>query len=83
MIEMAEQELEEAEAQVPDLEQRIKIALLPKDPNDDKDVYLEIRPAAGGDEAGLFATQLLKMYLAYALKKGRKTEIIDEQLSDI
>ena len=83
MIEMAEAELEEAEAQIPDLEQRIKIALLPKDPNDDKDVYLEIRPAAGGDEAGLFATQLLKMYLAYALKKGRKTEIIDEQLSDI
>jgi peptide chain release factor 1 len=69
MIEMAEAELEEAEAQIPDLEQRIKIALLPKDPNDDKDVYLEIRPAAGGDEAGLFATQLLKMYLAYALKK--------------
>ena len=83
MIEMAEAELEEAEAQIPDLEQRIKIALLPRDPNDDKDVYLEIRPAAGGDEAGLFATQLLKMYLAYALKKGRKTEIIDEQLSDI
>ena len=83
MLEMAQEELDEAEAQIPDLEQRIKIALLPKDPNDDKDVYLEIRPAAGGDEAGLFASQLLRMYLAYAIKKWRKTEIIDEQLSDI
>lgn len=83
MLEMAEEELQEAETQIPDLEQRIKIALLPRDPNDDKDVYLEIRPAAGWDEAGLFAAQLLKMYLAYALKKWWKTEIVDEQLSDI
>ena len=83
ILDMAQDELEQAENQIPNLEQSIKIALLPKDPNDDKDVYLEIRPAAGGDEAGLFATELLKMYLAYALNKWWKAEIIDEQLSDM
>jgi len=69
MIEMAEEELAAAEAELPELDQRIKLALLPKDPNDDKNIYLEIRPAAGGDEAGLFAAELLKMYLGYAVKK--------------
>jgi len=69
MIDMAKEELLSAETELPDLEQRIKVALLPKDPNDDKDIYLEIRPAAGGDEAGLFAAELLKMYLGYAAKK--------------
>lgn len=83
MVSMAQDELAAGEVQREDLEQRIKIALLPKDPNDDKDIYLEIRPAAWGDEAGLFAAELLKMYLGYATKKGRKAEIVDEQLSDI
>lgn len=83
MIEMAEEEITQAEAIIPDLEQKIKVALLPKDPNDDKNIYLEIRPAAWWDEAGLFAAELLKMYLWYALKKWWKTEIVDEQLSDI
>lgn len=83
MLEMAQEELDSAETKLPDLEQQIKIALLPKDPNDDKDIYLEIRPAAGGDEAGLFAAELLKMYLAYAIRKWWKAEIVDEQLSDI
>ena len=83
MIAMAEEELDEAKKQIKDLEQRIKIALLPKDPNDDKNIYLEIRPAAWWDEAGLFAAELLKMYLNYATTKWWKTEIVDEQLSDI
>ena len=83
MLAMAQEELENAEIQLEDLDKRIKIALLPTDPNDDKDIYLEIRPAAWGDEAGLFATELLKMYLWYATRKGWKTEIVDEQLSDI
>lgn len=69
MIEMAKEELKEADAQLAILEQKIKIELLPKDPNDDKNIFLEIRPAAGGDEAGLFAAELLKMYLGYATKK--------------
>jgi peptide chain release factor 1 len=56
---------------------------LPTDPNDDKNIYLEIRPAAWWDEAWLFAAELLKMYLGYAVKKWWKTEIVEEQLSDI
>ncbi len=83
MVAMAQEELDQAKSQIEDLEQKIKIALLPTDPNDDKDVYLEIRPAAWWDEAWLFATELLKMYLGYADRKWWKTEIVDEQLSDI
>ncbi len=69
LISMAKEELKDAEPKLEQLEHQIKIALLPKDPNDDKNIYLEIRPAAGGDEAGLFAAELLKMYLGYAAKK--------------
>ena len=83
LIEMAKEDLKSAETQIPELEQKIKIALLPTDPNDDKNIFLEIRPAAWGDEAGLFATELLKMYLAYATKKWWKPEIVEEQMSDI
>ena len=63
MIEMAKEELKEGEVQIKDLEKKITFELLPKDPNDDKNIFLEIRPAAGGNEAGLFAAELLKMYL--------------------
>jgi len=83
MIDMAKEQLKESETIIEDLDQKIKVALLPKDPNDDKNIYLEIRPAAGGDEAGLFAAELLRMYLGYATKKWRKAEIVEEQLSDI
>lgn len=83
MKEMAKEEKKEAETKLVDLEEKLKIALLPRDPNDDKNIYLEIRPAAGWDEAGLFASQLLRMYMAFAQKKGRKPEIVEEQLSDI
>ena len=83
LIEMAREDYKEAETKIADLEEKIKIALLPKDENDDKNIFLEIRPAAWWDEAGLFATELLRMYLAYAEKKWRKPEIIEEQMSDI
>ena len=83
MIAMAQEELDSAKAEIEDLDKKLTIALLPKDPNDDKDIYLEIRPAAWWDESGLFGTELLKMYLAFAQKKWWKTEIIEEQLSDI
>jgi len=83
MIDMAQEELSLTKKKAEDLEKRIKVALLPKDPNDDKNIYLEIRPAAGWDEAWLFAWELLKMYLWYADKKGWKAEIVDEQMSDI
>jgi len=83
MIEMAKEQFKESESLINDLEQKIKVELLPKDPNDEKNIFLEIRPAAGGDEAGLFAAELLKMYLGYAMKKKWKAEIVEEQLSDI
>jgi peptide chain release factor 1 len=60
-----------------ELEQQLKILLLPKDPNDEKNVILEIRAGAGGDEAGLFAEEVMQMYLRYATRKGWKADIID------
>ncbi len=83
MIEMAKEELKESEQQLEVIDQKIKIELLPKDPNDEKNIFLEIRPAAWGDEAWLFAAELLRMYLGYATKKWWKAEITEEQLSDI
>ena len=83
MIAMAQEELDNAKNEIEDLDKKLTIALLPKDPNDDKDIYLEIRPAAWWDESGLFWAELLKMYLWFAQKKWWKTEIIEEQLSDI
>jgi peptide chain release factor 1 len=68
LLEMAQEELDQAKASIETLDEQLTIALLPKDPNDDKNIYLEIRPAAGGDEAGLFAAELLRMYMAYAQK---------------
>jgi len=66
MVELAKEEISDAQTQLDDLEEKLKLELVPKDPNDDKDIYLEIRPAAGGDEAGLFAGELLRAYLGYA-----------------
>jgi len=81
--ELAKEELKELEPKVPILEDEIKLLLLPKDANDDKNIYLEIRPAAGGEEAALFAAELLRMYLRYAEKQWRKTEIVENQPSDL
>ena len=75
--EMAEMELEEAHAQLPKLEEELKILLLPKDPNDEKNVIVEIRGAAGGDEGNIFAGDLYRMYLKYAESKGWKVEVMD------
>lgn len=83
MIDMAKEQKKEAEKTIEELDEKLKIALLPQDPNDDRNVFLEIRPAAGGDEAALFAAELLKMYMAFAQNKWRKTEIVEEQLTDI
>lgn len=81
--EMVELELEEAQAQKANLEERLKILLLPKDPNDEKNVIVEIRAGAGGDEAGLFAADLFRMYSRYAEKMGWKTEVLESHASDI
>ncbi len=59
------------------MEAQLKILLLPKDPNDEKNVILEIRAGAGGDEAGLFAEEVMQMYLRYAASKGWSAEIVD------
>ncbi len=82
-IELAEMQLQEANDKLVDLEQKAKVALLPKDENDDKNIYLEIRPAAWWDEAWLFAAELLRAYILYAQKQWWKIETIEQQLTDI
>lgn len=79
MREMLQEELRENEEKMPELERELKILLLPKDPNDDKNVILEIRGGAGGDEAALFAGDLFRMYTRYAERKKWKIEIIEKQ----
>lgn len=75
--EMAELELSSSHERLHELEDEIKILLLPKDPNDEKNVIVEIRGAAGGDEGNIFAGDLFRMYLKYAESKGWKVEVID------
>ncbi len=75
--ELAEAEIESARAQVADLEQKLKLMLAPKDPNDDRAVIMEIRPAAGGEEASLFAGELLRLYLRYAERRKWKVELVE------
>jgi peptide chain release factor 1 len=77
MKDLAEAELYELKQQIPALEHEIRLALLPKDEADARSAILEIRPAAGGDEAGLFAAELFAMYQKYADAKGWKFEILD------
>lgn len=77
MKELAQLEIEELEESLAGLEEDIKILLIPKDPNDDKNVIMELRAGAGGDEAGLFAGELMKMYMRYAEDHRWKAEVID------
>ena len=76
MRELAKEELSEAKKEVENLEQELKILLLPKDENDDKNVVVEIRAGAGGDEAALFAAELYRMYNRYAERNGWKSELV-------
>ena len=76
MRELAKEELAESKARVEELENEIKILLIPKDPNDDKNVIVEIRAGAGGDEAALFAAELFRMYRSYSDSRRWKTEMI-------
>lgn len=82
-IEMAKEQLTAANEHIAEIEPKLRVSLLPKDPMDDKNIFLEIRPAAGGDEAWLFAAELLKAYMLYAQKKWRKTEIVEQVYSDV
>ncbi|NOX64824.1 MAG: peptide chain release factor 1 [Chlorobi bacterium] len=77
LTELAELELEELKARRNELEEKIKLLLIPKDPQDDQDVILEIRAGTGGDEAGLFAGDLLRMYTRFAELKGWSAELMD------
>ena len=77
LAEMAREELAELESRRESAEQGLKLALIPRDPNDEKNVIVEIRAGTGGDEAGLFAADLYRMYNRYAQRQNWKTEVID------
>ncbi|AKP66371.1 peptide chain release factor 1 [Companilactobacillus ginsenosidimutans] len=80
---LAKDELNESKAELEKVEHDITILMLPKDPNDDKNIIMEIRGAAGGDEASLFAADLLGMYSKYAEKQGWSFEIIDQNATEV
>jgi peptide chain release factor 1 len=77
MVEMARMQLDEAKAALPAIEEEIKLLLIPKDPEDEKDVVMEIRAGTGGDEASIFAGDLFRMYIKYCESRGWRTNIID------
>jgi peptide chain release factor 1 len=77
MVEMAKMQMEEAKAQIPALEEEMRVLLIPKDPDDAKNVVMEIRAGAGGDEASIFAGDLHRMYTKYCESKGWKVEVVD------
>jgi peptide chain release factor 1 len=76
-------ELVETEARIPGLEEQLRVLLLPRDPNDDRSVIVEIRGAEGGEEANLFARDLFEMYRGFATRRGWKLEVLDAQPSDL
>jgi peptide chain release factor 1 len=83
MRQMAQAELDEAKAEKERLESELRILLLPQDPNDDKDIIMEIRGGAGGEEAALFAGDLFRMYSRYAESQGWRVEIMDSNPTDL
>ena len=82
MQEMAKEEFKEAKAQLEKLEGELQILMLPTDPNDDKNIFLEIRAGTGGDEAAIFAGDLYKMYTRYAESKRWQVELINESIGE-
>jgi peptide chain release factor 1 len=83
MRELAEMELSELEPREPVLESELKILLQPKDPNDDKNVFVEVRAGTGGDEASLFAAEIMRMYIRYAEQRRWKVDITDANYSSV
>lgn len=83
MAQLAQDELKSLNHQQEDLEEQLRKLLIPKDPRDDKNVFLEIRAGTGGDEAGIFAGDLLRMYTRYADAQGWKTSILDENATGV
>ncbi len=82
LAELAKHEVNDIEEQLPKLEDELFMMLAPKDPNDDKNVIMEIRAGAGGDEASLFAAELYRMYLRYCEANNLKTELLSESAND-
>lgn len=80
--EMAKMELDELEERMPDIIKKLELELIPKDPNDDKNVIMEIRGAAGGDEGNIFAGDLYRMYVKYAESQGWKVEVMEAEESE-
>jgi peptide chain release factor 1 len=83
MREMAEMELAELEPKLPVVEEELKVLLLPKDPNDDKNVVIELRAGTGGDEASLFVAEVFRMYLRFAEQHRWKVEVLSQTDSDV
>lgn len=83
LAELAKLEIPELESEIAELDEKLFVMLTPKDPNDDKNVIIEIRAGAGGDEASLFAAELLRMYLRYCETHGLKTELMSESPNDV
>ena len=79
IVEMAEMELEELKPRIPAIEEELKVLLIPKDPNDEKNVIVEIRGAAGGNEANIFAGDLYRMYVKYGELKNWKFEVLNAE----
>ena len=82
LAELAKAEIPEDEAKIAELDDKLFILLTPKDPNDEKNIIIEIRAGAGGDEASLFAAELYRMYLRWCETNGYKTELISESAND-
>jgi peptide chain release factor 1 len=83
MVSMAEEEIADLDAKLADLEGQMRSLLVPKDPRDDKNVFIEIRAGAGGDEAGIFAADLLRMYARYSEARRWKTDIVGENSTGV
>ena len=83
MAEMAQEEIGSAEADLTRLHAQLQAALLPRDPDDGRNAFLEIRAGTGGDESALFAADLLRMYLRHAERQGWRTEVMSESMSDL
>ena len=83
MKDLAEEEMLEAKEKLPKLENELKVLLIPKDPDDDKNVICEIRAGAGGEEAALFAGTLFRMYSMYCDRKHWKIEVLNENVTEL
>lgn len=83
LADMAQEEIESLSAQIEDKEREIQLLLLPRDPNDERNVVMEIRAGAGGEEAGLFGAVLLRMYTRYAERRGLRVEMMDGNFTEL